>query len=60
MRDNDSTKEVHHYHHVTCNGHHCYHTIPGSYGGNRSDTYDESRCCRCGAAEPNPYENERR
>ena len=40
--------------------HHCYHTIPGSYGGSRSDTYDERRCCKCGCSEPNPYENERR
>ena len=44
----------------TCNNHHCYHTIPGSYGGSRSDTYDDTRCCNCGQSEPNPYDNERR
>lgn len=59
----DDQREVHHYHHTvpaSCNGHHCYHSIPGSYGGSRSDTYDASQCCRCGASEPNPYDNERR
>jgi hypothetical protein len=44
----------------SCNGHHCYHTYPGQYGGSRSDTYDPTLCCHCGASAPNPWENERR
>jgi hypothetical protein len=40
--------------------HHCFHTYPGQYGGSRSDTYDPTLCCHCGASAPNPYDNERR
>lgn len=49
-------------HHSDCSsGHHCYHTVPGQYGtSGRDDTYDDSRCCKCGRSAPNPYENDRR
>ena len=59
IRDEDTNQRSSQQHNC-CNGHHCYHTYPGSYGGSRSDTYDRTECCKCGQAEPNPYENERR
>lgn len=60
IRDEDSSRNNSSQHSGCSHGHHCYHTIPGQYGGSRSDTYDRTECCNCNKSEPNPYENERR